>query len=108
MGMNEERQKFEDIVTCSICLSRFTSPVMLPCRHTFCRECILPMVQNNQLTCPICRNVHTVPASGFPTDFLMNSLLGINYETLLPGNTIFNQNYSQILSRVNEIRRYIN
>ena len=27
-------------LTCSICLELFEEPVLLPCAHTFCRQCL--------------------------------------------------------------------
>uniref|UniRef100_A0A8C6V1G3 Uncharacterized protein n=1 Tax=Neogobius melanostomus TaxID=47308 RepID=A0A8C6V1G3_9GOBI len=50
---------FSEDLTCAICLSVFTEPVMLPCGHWFCRHCISESL-NGQPLCPICREY--VPA----------------------------------------------
>jgi len=32
---------------CPICLERFTDPKVLPCQHTFCRNCLQEFIQSN-------------------------------------------------------------
>jgi hypothetical protein len=45
-------------VKCPLCLSYFRQPVALQCFHTFCLECIIPLVNHeNSLSCPLCRKV---------------------------------------------------
>ena len=40
---------------CSICLDRMVLPKMLPCRHTFCRDCLDGLRRCGQSACPLCR-----------------------------------------------------
>jgi len=40
--------------TCSICFDAFTSPVVLPCGHSFCEHCIMQWLFRDA-TCPVCR-----------------------------------------------------
>ncbi|OCT92126.1 hypothetical protein XELAEV_18015183mg [Xenopus laevis] len=46
-------------LTCSICLSIYTDPVMLPCKHHFCKECISTTLNSQRKSglyrCPECR-----------------------------------------------------
>jgi hypothetical protein len=42
---------------CSICTEKCSDMVILECKHTFCRECILKWAENNNLKCPNCRGV---------------------------------------------------
>ncbi|NP_001081456.1 tripartite motif containing 7 L homeolog [Xenopus laevis] len=48
----------EDL-SCSICLSIYTEPVMLPCGHNFCQGCIVKVLETQEgsggYTCPECR-----------------------------------------------------
>eukprot|EP00079_Xenopus_tropicalis_P019456 XP_012809134.1 PREDICTED: E3 ubiquitin/ISG15 ligase TRIM25-like [Xenopus tropicalis] len=48
-----------DELSCSICLSIYTDPVMLPCGHNFCRGCVVSALNSQQATgaysCPDCR-----------------------------------------------------
>ncbi|NWW86142.1 TRI59 protein, partial [Rhynochetos jubatus] len=65
----------EEELTCSICYSIFEDPRVLPCSHTFCKNCLEGVIQvsNNfsiwrplrlPLKCPNCRTVVEIPASG--------------------------------------------
>ncbi|XP_063409009.1 E3 ubiquitin-protein ligase TRIM45-like [Mytilus trossulus] len=55
--------KFEDLLTCTICLETFTAPKYLPCLHTFCKTCINTYILSTvdmgktgtTFKCPICR-----------------------------------------------------
>lgn len=67
-----------DFLTCSICLERFNEPKILPCHHSFCYECISPLVNNHQVNCPICRRIHDV-SNGFVADFRSIQLLDNNW-----------------------------
>ncbi|XP_073516472.1 E3 ubiquitin/ISG15 ligase TRIM25-like [Phyllobates terribilis] len=52
-GMVEE-------LTCSICLSLFTTPVTLPCAHNFCLQCLdltWRGAEDSSYSCPQCRDV---------------------------------------------------
>ena len=70
-------------VSCSVCMSPFTNPKILPCFHTFCLHCLNELQRTSgkhgEITCPECRKKFQVPGSGYPKDlpanFRMNSLL---------------------------------
>ncbi|KAG9464843.1 hypothetical protein GDO78_019302 [Eleutherodactylus coqui] len=59
---------------CSICFASydnvFKTPLLLPCSHTFCMECLskLCVFQKELETfcCPMCRAVVTIPPGGVP------------------------------------------
>uniref|UniRef100_A0A0K8T7X7 RING-type E3 ubiquitin transferase n=1 Tax=Lygus hesperus TaxID=30085 RepID=A0A0K8T7X7_LYGHE len=42
-------------VICPICREIFIEPVSLPCKHIVCLQCLEQTVENNTLSCPICR-----------------------------------------------------
>lgn len=81
-----------DILTCPICLERYTKPKYLPCLHTFCEDCILTYIvsvfkkseKKVNFECPVCRTTVTLPKEGctprewvgqFPGNFLIVGLL---------------------------------
>ena len=72
-------------VSCSVCMTTFTEPKMLPCLHTFCLHCLNGILRSSGrhdiIACPECRRDVQVPSSGnlndLPTNFRMNSLLDV-------------------------------
>lgn len=41
------------LITCSICLDFYSEPVSLLCSHTYCKQCIEPVICSKK-PCPIC------------------------------------------------------
>ena len=72
-------------VSCSVCMSPFTDPKILPCFHTFCLHCLNELqrtsAKHGEISCPECRRKFQVPGSGYPKDlpvnFRINSLLDV-------------------------------
>ena len=69
-------------LTCAICLSRYSQPKILPCLHSYCKECLEVMSKKSRekrnITCPQCKEVHEIPPQGidgFTTFFTINNLL---------------------------------
>ena len=68
-----DRRHLNDIISCPICLEIYKHPRNLKCGHSFCTTCLHIISFNNEITCPLCRDI---------TSFDKNNLL-IN----LPINT---------------------
>ncbi|NXK07120.1 TRI59 protein, partial [Herpetotheres cachinnans] len=80
---------FEEELTCSICYSIFEDPRVLPCSHTFCRNCLEGVIQLSSnfaiwralrvpLKCPNCRSVVEIPAGGtesLPVNFALKAII---------------------------------
>ncbi|CAK9806077.1 Breast cancer type 1 susceptibility protein homolog [Anthophora plagiata] len=55
----------QNCLQCTICLNTISDPMITPCGHRFCRECIQTVLQNKNTTCPLCnttinrRNIYT-------------------------------------------------
>ena len=72
-------------VSCSVCMTTFTEPKILPCLHSFCLHCLNEILRtsggHDMIACPECRREVQVPSSGnlndLPTNFRMNSLLDV-------------------------------
>lgn len=48
----------QDQFLCSICLDVFTSPVTIPCGHSFCKSCITEDWRiNRKCKCPMCKKI---------------------------------------------------
>jgi hypothetical protein len=66
-------------------LNQFKDPKVLPCLHTYCKNCLEQLLvaatlppPKRQLTCPQCKEIHQVPPEGidsFKTYFTINNLL---------------------------------
>ncbi|XP_078594750.1 tripartite motif-containing protein 2-like [Branchiostoma floridae x Branchiostoma japonicum] len=69
----------EQFLTCPICMLHFRDPRVLPCLHTFCRECLQVWATKQQpLECPTCRTRVSLPdqgVDGLRTNFYVNNLL---------------------------------
>lgn len=79
----------EEELTCSICCSIFEDPRVLPCSHTFCRNCLEGVIQLSSnfsiwrplrvpLKCPNCRSIVEIPAAGtesLPINFALKAII---------------------------------
>ena len=83
---NNPLEKLEEQLTCSICLDQYKDPKILPCHHSFCRECLEEIPQTLEkgrcfIPCPSCREPAEVPEGGgvsaLPPSFIINNLLEI-------------------------------
>ncbi|KAM4583366.1 nuclear factor 7, ovary-like [Fundulus diaphanus] len=64
---------FSEDLTCAVCLTFFTDPVILLCGHSFCRECVqLSLKSLNQ--CPQCRTIIPTDRMDFTTNHILKSL----------------------------------
>jgi hypothetical protein len=54
----------KELITCGICTSVYRHPLMLPCQHTFCFQCIVKSCRENyqdSLACALCMQLVTFP-----------------------------------------------
>ncbi|XP_035687625.1 E3 ubiquitin-protein ligase TRIM56-like [Branchiostoma floridae] len=71
-----------DFLECQICLQPFHAPKILPCLHTFCKECLAEYtkahsVEDDQIECPTCRCKSPLPSGnvdGLKNNFFVESL----------------------------------
>ena len=72
-------------VSCPVCTNIYTEPKHLPCRHSFCLQCLKhwhrPDHGRDTITCPKCQLVSRVPDSGdladLPTSVHLNALIDV-------------------------------
>uniref|UniRef100_A0A8C6T8C1 Tripartite motif containing 35-28 n=1 Tax=Neogobius melanostomus TaxID=47308 RepID=A0A8C6T8C1_9GOBI len=55
---DEASEALRQDLTCPVCQNIFSDPVLLPCTHSFCRDCWHRSWQGNR-SCPICRQAFT-------------------------------------------------
>ncbi|XP_064595856.1 E3 ubiquitin-protein ligase TRIM36-like [Liolophura sinensis] len=89
--MAESKENHEEVLTCPICVETFRKPVMLPCQHSFCRECIGVYADKSKpgqtdevscstgsegvhqlISCPVCRTPTSLGiegVAGLPPNF---------------------------------------
>ncbi|KAI8509702.1 hypothetical protein Bbelb_121300 [Branchiostoma belcheri] len=69
----------EQFLTCAICRQHFRDPRILPCLHTFCKECLqLWATKQQPLECPTCRKPVSLPdqgVDGLKSNFYVSNLL---------------------------------
>lgn len=103
---------FEEELTCSICYSIFDDPRVLPCSHTFCRNCLESVLQMSSnfsiwrplrlpLKCPNCRRIVEIPPSGIdslPVNFALKSIIEKYRNEDHPNVATCNEHYRQPLN----------
>ncbi|CAF0872445.1 unnamed protein product [Rotaria sordida] len=47
----------DNYLKCPICTDPFLDPVSTPCKHTFCRRCIVTWLELHKTSCPSCREI---------------------------------------------------
>ncbi|NWI50476.1 TRI59 protein, partial [Calyptomena viridis] len=76
--------RLEEELTCAVCYSIYEDPRVLPCSHTFCRNCLEELLQQSdrfsirrRLKCPNCRAVVEVPAGveSLPINFALKAVI---------------------------------
>ncbi|ESO89575.1 hypothetical protein LOTGIDRAFT_69130, partial [Lottia gigantea] len=65
---------------CTICLSRFKTPKVLPCGHTFCLWCIEQYIGDEieNILCPFCEQNVKIPEGGakmFPMNYTLVEIM---------------------------------
>ncbi|XP_070548122.1 uncharacterized protein [Ptychodera flava] len=45
---------------CPLCDNRYRVPKMLPCFHTFCKQCLKKILDSESITCPLCKDKHSL------------------------------------------------
>lgn len=71
-----------DFLKCTQCKQHFASPILLPCLHAFCYDCLAKLPQKDvtngssrkmvQFTCPLCLADVTIPKDASPAPFLQS------------------------------------
>ncbi|KAI8496458.1 hypothetical protein Bbelb_257570 [Branchiostoma belcheri] len=69
----------EQFLTCAVCMLHYRDARILPCLHTFCKQCLQEWAAKQQpLECPTCRKPVSLPdqgVDGLKINFYVNNLL---------------------------------
>ena len=82
-----------DITECSICREPFKTPKFLPCKHTFCMQCLenygksLEKLPGDEMHCPLCRENFKIPMGGI--EKLKNNIFVEEFGDFVKGNLKF-------------------
>jgi Lon protease-like protein len=70
------QQLVEKDLDCEICYGLLLDPVTTPCGHSFCRRCLVRVLDHTEV-CPICRQAVVIEASAInrPANFRLQSLI---------------------------------
>lgn len=71
---SEERREYAENRmndNCSICLDLFNVPVITPCNHIYCFQCITNVLNMSQHSCPLCRR--RIDSSGLSLVYPLNN-----------------------------------
>lgn len=69
------KNKVLDIISCSICLEKFKHPRNLDCGHSFCTTCLHMIKINNEIVCPLCRQITNLNSDKLLIDLPLNNIL---------------------------------
>jgi len=69
------KSKLIDIISCPICLDKYKHPRNLVCGHPFCTTCLHMININNEITCPMCRNITKFSKNNLLIDLPINATL---------------------------------
>ena len=83
---SERTYVLSEDLKCSICLNVYDDPRMLPCLHSYCCKCIIPVIEGEAVKCPQCRSDHILPSSGV-VGLIHNTNLSKRVEKLSINNT---------------------
>ncbi|KAG2456197.1 E3 ubiquitin-protein ligase TRIM56-like [Polypterus senegalus] len=71
----------EEFLKCKICFELFASPRVLPCLHTYCEQCLVPLIAQGKgrVCCPECRSETDVHGNvcNIKPNFFINGLLDL-------------------------------
>ena len=60
---------------CPVCLEQYSStskPLLIPCGHTACSNCLSHLIKSKKLECPVCRSYHpNLQISSLSTNFAL-------------------------------------
>lgn len=69
------KNKLIDIISCPICLEKYKHPRNLKCGHPFCTTCLHMININNEITCPVCRQITKFDENNLLIHLPINSIL---------------------------------
>lgn len=75
-----DKDNVDTHLKCENCKKRYDLPKVLTCGEVICEACLNNLknvCDANQIKCPYCNDVHTIPKNGFPMQKVILSLLKI-------------------------------
>lgn len=63
-----------DEFDCSLCLKLLFSPITTPCGHSFCKACLVRVLDHGN-KCPVCRGILFINPSSYPVTVTLQNIL---------------------------------
>ena len=90
---------------CSVCLEKYTDRRSLPCGHSFCLDCLRPVLYRNSLRCPTCRNETNVNSvAELPKPYALLEVLSV-LESVALSQTATTPSGASVTSSSSVVRR---
>ena len=104
-----EGGQMDSLLDCSVCLESLTTPICLPCGHTFCLQCVTDHahtfrgdpVNDETFNCPTCRQTVAIPDEGIgklPRNYLAERMKEKNTSTKIACGVCREWNQSEAAS----------
>ena len=74
----KQMKKVAGHLACPVCYEIYRKPKYLPCYHFYCEQCLVKLQKGNNITCPVCMQISTVPPEGIkdlPNNFFINRIV---------------------------------
>jgi len=110
----EKTYAFNADESCCICLDVMDDPLMSPCRHAFCSQCILGVFGRSRepKTCPLCRTDFTRDQLTKPPtqpavleESSSAAAAAAASDTPVPASVVFNSKIDALMDRLRALRR---
>ena len=97
-------ERFDEQITCPVCLEQYTEPKLLQCHHVYCKDCLEGLLKRaadkTVLVCPTCRKETPVPqesgVSGLGVAFHIDEMMELRDSLLSEMSSMVSRTSSMV------------